>query len=166
VERISSAGALTDTSTFTRDVLRSFAQGIARENPFTLAIAGYGTGKSHLGLTLATLFSEPHGAESKRVLENIRSVEKPLAEEIRHELQHHEKPFLVLAINGMEDFDLASKVTELLLLRLCALKHDTARQHGAAASGAGRGSMAALGRASNPARRRPARSLRNFRRRL
>jgi len=117
---------LTDTSTFTRDVLRSFAQGITRENPFTLAIAGYGTGKSHLGLTLATLFSEPHGAESKRVLENIRSVEKPLAEEIRHELQHHEKPFLVLAINGMEDFDLASKVTELLLLRLRALKHDTA----------------------------------------
>ena len=117
---------LTDTATFTRDVLRSFAQGAARENPFTLAIAGYGTGKSHLGLTLATLFSEPLGAESKRVLENIRSVEKPLAEEIRHDLQHHEKPFLVLAINGMEDFDLASKVTELLLLRLRALKHDTA----------------------------------------
>ncbi len=117
---------LTDTATFTRDVLRSFAQGSARENPFTLAIAGYGTGKSHLGLTLATLFSQPLGAESKRVLENIRSVEKPLAEEIRHELQRHEKPFLVLAINGMEDFDLASKVTELLLLRLRALKHDTA----------------------------------------
>lgn len=116
---------LTDTSTFTRDVLRSFAQGVTRENPFTLAIAGYGTGKSHLGLTLATLFSEPTGAESKRVLENIRSVEKPLAEEIRHELQRHEKPFLVLAINGMEDFDLASKITELLLLRLRALKHDT-----------------------------------------
>jgi hypothetical protein len=116
---------LTDTATFTRDVLRSFAQGPIRENPFTLAIAGYGTGKSHLGLTLAALFSEPLGTESKRVLENIRSVDKPLAEEIRHELQHHEKPFLVLAINGMEDFDLASKITELLLLRLRALKHDT-----------------------------------------
>ena len=117
---------LTDTATFTRDVLRSIAHDGLRENPFTLAIAGYGTGKSHLGLTLATLFSEPLGPESKRVLENIRSVEKPLAEEIRHELQRHEKPFLVLAINGMEDFDLASKVTELLLLRLRALKHDTA----------------------------------------
>lgn len=117
---------LTDTATFTRDVLRSFAEGVTRENPFTLAIAGYGTGKSHLALTLATLFSEPLGDDSKRILENIRSVEKPLAEEIRHELKRNEKPFLVLAINGMEDFDLASKVTELLLLRLRALKHDTA----------------------------------------
>ena len=116
---------LTDTSTFTRDLLRSFAQSATRENPFTLAIAGYGTGKSHLGLTLATLFSEPLGAESKRVLENIRSVEKTLAEEIRHDLQRYEKPFLVLAINGMEDFDLASKVTELLLERLRALNQDT-----------------------------------------
>lgn len=116
---------LTDTATFTRDLLRSFAQGDTCENPFTLAIAGYGTGKSHFGLTLATLFSEPHEAESKRVLENIQSVEKPLAEEIRHELQRHQKPFLVLAINGMEDFDLASKITELLMLRLRALKQDT-----------------------------------------
>lgn len=117
---------LTDTATFTRDLARSFAQGPAADNPFTLAIAGYGTGKSHLGLTLATLFGDPSGPESKRILDNIRTVDKPLAEEIRHDLQHHHKPFLVLAINGMENFDLASKVTELLLLRLRALNLDTA----------------------------------------
>ena len=116
---------LTDTSTFTRDLLRSFGQTATKDNPFTLAIAGYGTGKSHLGLTLATLFSEPLGAESKRVLENIRSVEQSLAENILYDLQRYEKPFLVLAINGMEDFDLASKITELLLVRLRALKQDT-----------------------------------------
>lgn len=117
---------LTDTATFTRDIVRSFAQGAVADNPFTLAIAGYGTGKSHLGLTLATLFGDPVGPESKRILENIRTVDKPLAEEIRHDLQQHPKPFLVLALNGMENFDLASKITELLLLRLRALKLDTA----------------------------------------
>ncbi len=116
---------LTDTATFTRDVVRSFAKDAAADNPFTLAIAGYGTGKSHLGLTLATLFGDPSGPESKRILDNIRTVDKPLAEEIRHDLQHHAKPFLVLAINGMENFDLASRITELLLLRLRALNLDT-----------------------------------------
>lgn len=117
---------LTDTASFTRDIVRSFAQAASADNPFTLAIAGYGTGKSHLGLTLANLFSDPVGPESKRILDNIRTVDKPIAEEIRHDLQHHPKPFLVLALNGMEDFDLASKITELLLIRLRALKLDTA----------------------------------------
>jgi hypothetical protein len=116
---------LTDTATFTRDIVRSFAQGAVADNPFTLAIAGYGTGKSHLGLTLAALFGDPVGPESKRIIENIRTVDKPLAEEIRHDLQQHPKPFLVLAINGMENFDLVSKITELLLLRLRALNLDT-----------------------------------------
>jgi hypothetical protein len=116
---------LTDTATFTRDIARSFAQDAAADNPFTLAIAGYGTGKSHLGLTLATLFGDPTGPESKRILDNIRTVDKPLAEEIRHDLQHQAKPFLVLAINGMEDFALAPKISELLLDQLRALKQDT-----------------------------------------
>src|ERR1017187_5189058 len=67
---------LTDPATFTRDLLRSFSLGTSRENPFTLAIAGYGTGKSHLGLTLATLFSEPLGKE--RSEEHTSELQSPM----------------------------------------------------------------------------------------
>ncbi|MFI4963362.1 MAG: hypothetical protein ACHP6H_05855, partial [Legionellales bacterium] len=40
---------LIDTASFTRSVIRR-CYGF-EDQPFTLAIAGYGTGKSHLGLT-------------------------------------------------------------------------------------------------------------------
>ena len=52
-------------------IRRVFVQSIVRrslgieEQPFTLAIAGYGTGKSHLALTLATLLREPSRARSR-----------------------------------------------------------------------------------------------------
>jgi hypothetical protein len=49
---------LTDTANFTRTIInRCFG---FEEKPFTLAIAGYGTGKSHLGLTIANLVNSPH----------------------------------------------------------------------------------------------------------
>src|SRR5437667_355568 len=50
---------LQDTATFALSLVRR-CYGI-EDQPFTLAIAGYGTGKSHLGLTLASLLRDPQG---------------------------------------------------------------------------------------------------------
>jgi hypothetical protein len=116
---------LTDTASFTRDLLATFKKGARQDNPFTLAIAGYGTGKSHLGLTLATLLSEPTSTSAKTILENIRVTEEVIADEIKRALAREKTPFLVITLNGMEDFDLASKINELLLERLRLLKQDT-----------------------------------------
>src|SRR5437773_4769478 len=48
---------LLDTANFALSIIRR-SYGIEDE-PFTLASAGYGTGKSHLGLTLASLLTAP-----------------------------------------------------------------------------------------------------------
>ena len=48
---------LVDTANFALQVIRR-SNG-KEERPFTLAIAGYGTGKSHLATALAVLLSEP-----------------------------------------------------------------------------------------------------------
>ena len=74
-------------------------------SPLTLAIAGYGTGKSHLAVTLSALFS---GASWKpelheRIIENIARADEEIAQQIRPFVR---KPRLVLTINGMRDFNL------------------------------------------------------------
>ena len=47
---------LVDTASFTKEITDRLV-GTNTGEPFTIGIAGYGTGKSHLGLTLSTLFS-------------------------------------------------------------------------------------------------------------
>ena len=74
-------------------------------SPFTLAIAGYGTGKSHLAVALSVLLS---GEEWKpelhrRILDNIRRVDASIANELEKRVK---KPRLVLTLNGMRDFNL------------------------------------------------------------
>ena len=52
---------LKDTASFVRDLLKSMDAGLNGKevNPYWLAVAGYGSGKSHLALTTATLLSSP-----------------------------------------------------------------------------------------------------------
>lgn len=42
---------------FTRDICQKASEDEQRINPLTLAVSGYGTGKSHLAATLAQLLS-------------------------------------------------------------------------------------------------------------
>lgn len=95
---------MTDTASF----LKLIAQKVEddqRGNPFTLAIAGYGTGKSHLAVTMAQLLSGKAYMQDtyKRIIDNIRRVDKEAVREIENIA---EKPNLVLTINGMRDFNL------------------------------------------------------------
>lgn len=87
-------------------------------NNFCLTIASYGTGKSHLAVTLAALFSG-HSAELRNVaLERIAVVDKEIAEDISKHLDKN----LVLVLNGMQNFNLDH---EILSVTRKALK-----QHG------------------------------------
>jgi hypothetical protein len=100
---------LQDTVTFTNSVIkRCYGE---EDQPFTLAIAGYGTGKSHLALTLANLLSKPDADISKNILSNIEAVDLSIGKEIKLKLLDYNKPCLVIVLNGMQNFDLAAEIS-------------------------------------------------------
>ena len=78
-------------------------------NPLSLAIADYGTGKSHLAVTLGILLSGPDylPASYKTVLDNIRKISADAALKIE---KNCNKRNLVLVLNGMRDFNLHSEL--------------------------------------------------------
>ncbi len=77
-------------------------------NPILLTIAGYGTGKSHLSVTLGKLFSEKKGSSlAKTIITNISRADNDLALDIKDSLT---KPNFVIVLNGMRDFNLNYEV--------------------------------------------------------
>ena len=109
---------LIDTASFTLDILEHIKEGGLKDEPFEIAIAGYGTGKSHLGVTLAEMLSDPGGEVANKIVSNINSADQGIGARIRVLLEETEKPYLVVAINGMQDFDLVGEVTRQVLLCL------------------------------------------------
>ncbi len=109
---------LVDTASFVRTVVRC-AYG-HEEQPFTLAIAGYGTGKSHLGLTIATLLADPDGSAARSVVAALGVADEGIAKETRAVLAETSQPCLVIALNGMQNFDLAAEITRQLAAQLRA----------------------------------------------
>lgn len=114
---------LVDTCTFTHSVLRR-CYGLD-EQPFTLAIAGYGTGKSHLAVTLASVLSNPSSETAKRVLSQIEKQDNKIGREIKGLLGTKPQSSLVIALNGMGSFDLAAEFTRNMLLQLRKLNLST-----------------------------------------
>jgi hypothetical protein len=104
---------LIDTANFTRNVVHR-CLGL-QEEPFTLAIAGYGTGKSHLALTLASLLSDPASSEAEQVLLGLEAADERIGGEIRSLLKEELRPFLVVAINGVHNFDLTAELTHQII---------------------------------------------------
>lgn len=78
-------------------------------NALTLAIADYGTGKSHLAVTLGQIFSGEDYMPNiyNKVLANIESIDKEASSRIRSLTD--ERNF-VMVINGMRDFNLHSEI--------------------------------------------------------
>lgn len=114
---------LVDTATFTHDVIEGIA-GNADE-PFTLAIAGYGTGKSHLAVTLSCLLDDPTAPIAKKILNNLERADKSIGQSIRRILTAQKQPYLVAAVNGMQDFDLTNEIVRQILNRLRSHDCDT-----------------------------------------
>lgn len=75
----------------------------------SLAIADYGTGKSHLAVTLGQLFSGPEYMPEtyNKIIANIRTIDTEAAKEIEENCDGRN---FVLVINGMRDFNLHSEI--------------------------------------------------------
>ncbi len=109
---------LVDTASFTREITERLTGKITDE-PFVLAIAGYGTGKSHLALTLATLFSRPKSEIAQKILKNLTLADEKIGRQVASSISSlSDQPFLVVTLNGMEDFDLGSEISRQLLSAL------------------------------------------------
>lgn len=76
-------------------------------NRFMLTIAGYGAGKSHLGVTMSSLLSGDNKKLINNILENIKSVDSDIYNELRFTIS---KPNLVISLNGMNDFNLNNEI--------------------------------------------------------
>ena len=75
----------------------------------SLAIADYGTGKSHLAVTLGQLFSGPEYMPKtfEKILSNIQTIDTEAASEIRTNCDGNN---FVMVINGMRDFNLHAEI--------------------------------------------------------
>lgn len=100
-----------------------------RSNALSLAIADYGTGKSHLAVTLAQLFS---GAEYmpetfEKVLNNIQNIDVDAAKRIRDISKGRN---FVMVVNGMRDFNLHAEILKAAKksLKLYGLSDDSLRK--------------------------------------
>lgn len=111
---------LQDTATFTSSILRR-CHGL-EEEPFTLAIAGYGTGKSHLSLAMANLLQQPGGELAETLLARINEADSGIGAEVRAIIKEDPRPFLTVAFNGMQNFDLTAELTRQILIQ--ARTHD------------------------------------------
>lgn len=116
---------LTDTVTFTDNIVDALAGKTNQEYPISLAIAGYGTGKSHLALTLATIFSEPDSEVSQQIIANLKLADPVIGTRISLKIDDLSSPILVIPINGMGNFDLASELSRQALNRLQSFGLDT-----------------------------------------
>lgn len=95
---------LNDTATYAMKLAKRASE--TESNRFCMTIAGYGTGKSHLSVALASLLSGHDEELRQLVLKNISTADRQLCEEIKTVL--HEN--LVIVLNGMRDFNLNSEV--------------------------------------------------------
>lgn len=78
-------------------------------NPLTLAIADYGTGKSHFAITLGILLSGPDYMPEtyQKILSNISMISKQDSKEIESLCNRKN---LVIVLNGMRDFNLHAEL--------------------------------------------------------
>ncbi len=106
-----------DTATFTLGVVERIT-GNKVDEPFMLAIAGYGTGKSHLAVTLASLLGDPASPTASVILSNLAAADHQIGDRVRTLLSAKAKPFLVVAINGMQNFDLSGEIVRQVLRAL------------------------------------------------
>lgn len=110
---------LTDTATLAADLLSRIAdETAAHSNPFSLAIAGYGSGKSHFALALTRLLREPHSALSEQILSNLTLAEPRAADSARQALGKIEKPALVIPLDGTGNFNLGNALSASLFRSL------------------------------------------------
>ncbi len=81
---------------------------LKKGNPYLMTIAGYGTGKSHLAVTLAALFSGHNAKLQKGVLNNISAVDVTAGQKTEKYIAKGNN--LVIVLNGMNNFNMDYEV--------------------------------------------------------
>lgn len=110
---------LRDTATFAADLVDALAQGEQRQgNPFSLAIAGYGSGKSHLAVTLAELLSQHSRAVTDKIIGNVTAADESAGRRINAALDLLGKPVLTVPLDGMANFNLGAELTRTIIAKL------------------------------------------------
>ena len=100
----SSQYRLLDTATYALKLLKKSTE--TETNRFNMTIAGYGTGKTHFAVTLASFLSGHDLSLRQRVVENISLADKNIGAAFQQYLGKN----LVLVLNGMRDFNLNSEI--------------------------------------------------------
>ena len=102
---------LIDTASLTKKIYSNLYSK-DKTNPFMLGIAGYGSGKSHLSIALAKLFSNNplDKVVNEKLLYNLGLAD----ENIRKEIDLKDKRNLVIVLNGMKDFNLNYEILKAL----------------------------------------------------
>lgn len=119
-EGIEGAYRLKDTASFVRDLLGSLRAGTEGKeaNPYWLVVAGYGSGKSHLALTCATLLSEPMGKTAQAIVQQIARSDADIGEVVTQQVAQMTKPALVLPLDGMAGFHLGHALSRVVFAQL------------------------------------------------
>jgi len=113
---------LKDTVSFVRDILSTDK---LKQNNLNLVIAGYGAGKSHLALTLSALLKNPGSKLANAIIESAVAADKEIGKTIKDCINNKSQPSLVVALNGMQDFDLTSEFNKQLIRQLKENNIDT-----------------------------------------
>ncbi|MCO8103729.1 hypothetical protein NI401_12595 [Acinetobacter indicus] len=111
---------LKDTASIVVELIESLAkaQQGREDNPYWLATAGYGAGKSHLAVTIATLLSKPKTPLASFILENLARVDAQLGLRAQQSIANLTKPSLVIALDGMGNFHLGNELNRVVLRQL------------------------------------------------
>ena len=104
---------LLDTASYVERITNKVSEKKPK-NSFVLTIAKYGTGKSHLAVTLGALLSGDSRLQ-KPILENIGSIDNAISNNIK---KNTKKINLVIALNGMKNFNLDYEILRCVKLSL------------------------------------------------
>jgi 7,8-dihydro-6-hydroxymethylpterin-pyrophosphokinase len=118
---------LKDSASFVRDLLGSIYSGLqgTEVNPYWLVVAGYGSGKSHLALTCASLLGNPHSVTAEKIIANITQCDAEIGNQIQADVTQLVKPVLVLTLDGMAGFHLGNVLSQAALAQLHRYGVDT-----------------------------------------
>jgi hypothetical protein len=112
---------LTDTATLAADLLGRIA-GVAgqneSDNPFSLAIAGYGSGKSHFAVALTQLLRHPHSELSEQIIANLALADGAISERAKLAVQQIENSAFVVVLDGTGNFNLGNALSRAVFSSL------------------------------------------------
>jgi len=112
---------LTDTATLAADLLGRIVGGPGQresDNPFSLAIAGYGSGKSHFAVALTQLLRDPHSELSERIIANLALADSAIAQRAKLAISEIEKPAFVVVLDGTGNFNLGNALSRAIFRSL------------------------------------------------